>query len=69
MTLDLLIAHSKVIKERQKRDLEKIKSYKGDPKEARALLAETKKTLLAARADRKALIAILLKAADVPVKK
>jgi hypothetical protein len=67
--LDLLIARTTPLKDRQKADLKKVKSYKGDTTEAKELLAQTKKALKAAKAGRKAIIGQLLKAEAAAAKK
>src|SRR4051794_21473296 len=69
VALDLLIARTKPLKERQKADLKKIKSYKGDNGAAKELLAKTKKALKSAKAERKTIIVKLLKAQDAARKK
>ena len=63
--LDLLIAQTKPLKDRQKADLKRVKSYKGNTREAEELLAQTKRALRAAKAGRKAIIGKLLKAQAV----
>jgi cellobiose-specific phosphotransferase system component IIA len=45
-------------------DLEQIKSYKGDTDAAKDLLTKAKKSLKAAKTERKSIIAKLLKAQD-----
>jgi hypothetical protein len=69
VALDLLIARTKPLKERQEADLKRIKSYKGDNGAAKELLAKTKKSLKAAKTERKAIIVKLLKAQDAAAKK
>jgi hypothetical protein len=64
VALDLLIARTKPVRERQEKDLKKVKSYKGRAKEAKELLDKTKKALKAAKTERKAIITKLLKAED-----
>jgi hypothetical protein len=68
VVLDLLIARTKPLREQQERDLEKVKSYKGDFKEAKQLLAKTKQGLKSAKTERKSIIAKLLKAEDAAAK-
>ena len=69
VTLDLTIARTKPLKERQEKDLNKVKSYKGDATAAKELYDVTKKALKAAKKERKAIIAKLLKAQDAAAKK
>jgi hypothetical protein len=69
VALDLLIARTKPIKERQKADLKKVESYKGDAAQAKKLLAHTKKTLKAARTERRIVLSKLLKAQEAAAKK
>jgi hypothetical protein len=64
VALDLLVARTKPLKDQQEADLKKVKSYKGDTDGAKQLLAETKKSLKSAKAERKGIIAKLLKAQD-----
>jgi hypothetical protein len=64
VALDLLIALTKPLKDRQKAALKQIKSYKGDAEKAKPLLAKTTKTLKSAKTERKGIIAKLLKAQD-----
>jgi multidrug resistance efflux pump len=67
--LDLIIARTKPLRDRQEKDLKRVKSYKADGVAAKELLDQTKKTLKSAKAERKAIIAKLLKAADAAAKK
>jgi hypothetical protein len=69
IALDLLVARAKPLKDRQEADLRKVKSYKGDTNKAKDLLAKTKKSLKAAKTERKGIIAKLLKAQDAAAKK
>lgn len=69
VALDLFIARTKPIKERQKADLKKVKSYKGDSADAMKLLEQTKKSLKAAKTERKVVLSKLLKAQAVTAKK
>lgn len=69
VALDLLIARMKPQRERQERDLKKVKSYKGDFEEAKELLAKTKQGLKAAKTERKSIIAKLIKAENTAAKK
>ena len=69
VVLDLLIARTKPIRERQEKDLKKVKSYNGNDADARTLLNVTKKALKTAKTERKAIIAKLLKTENVAVKK
>jgi hypothetical protein len=69
LTLDLLVARMKPLKDRQEADLKRVKSYKGDADGAKELLAKTKKTLKSAKADRRGIIAKLLKAQDAAARK
>lgn len=64
VVLDLLIARTKPLRDRQEKDLKRVKSYKGTSKEAKELLAKTKTALKLAKTERKAIIAKLLKAQD-----
>ena len=64
VALDLLVARTKPLKARQEAELKQIKSYKGDAEKAKELLANTKKSLKSAKAERKGIIAKLLKAHD-----
>jgi hypothetical protein len=68
VALDLLVARTKPLKNRQEADLKKVKSYKGDAGGARELLAKTKKTLKSAKTERKGILAKLLKAKDADAK-
>jgi len=69
VALDLLIARTKPLRERQEKDLKKVTSYKGDTQAAKDLLAKTKKALKSAKTERKGIIAKLLKAQDAAAKK
>jgi hypothetical protein len=69
VALDLLVARTKFLKDRQEADLKKVKSYKGETDGAKELLAKTKKSLKSAKTERKAIIAKLLKAQDVAARK
>jgi hypothetical protein len=69
VALDLLIARTKPLKERQEADLKRIKSYKGDNGAAKELFAKTKKAWKSAKTERKAIIVKLLKAQDAAAKK
>ena len=69
VVLDLLIARTKPLKERQEADLKKVNSYKGDTDGAKELLAKTKKSLKSAKTERKTILAKLLKAQDAAAKK
>jgi multidrug resistance efflux pump len=69
VSLDLTIARSKPMRDQQEKDLKRVKSYKADGVAAKELLDRTKKTLKSAKAERKAIIAKLLKAADAAAKK
>ena len=69
VALDVLIARTKPIKVRQEKDLKRLKSYKADGGAAKKLLDKTKKSLKSAKAERKAIIAKLLKAQDAAAKK
>jgi hypothetical protein len=62
VALDLLIARTKPLRDRQEKELKRIKSYQGDSDEAKELLAATKKALKSAKNERKAIIVKLLKA-------
>jgi hypothetical protein len=64
VALDLLVARTKPLKDRQETDLKQIKSYKGDTDKAKEFLAKTKKLLKSAKTERKAIIAKLSKAQD-----
>jgi len=64
VVLDLLIARSKATKERQKRDLKRVKSYKGDDGGAQKLLDVTRKTIKKAKKERDGIIAKLIKSED-----
>jgi hypothetical protein len=64
IALELLIARTKPLKERQAEDLKKVKSYKGDIIGTKELLVKSKKTLESAKTERKGIIAKLLKAED-----
>ena len=64
VALDLLVARTKPLKDRQEADLKKVKSYKGETDGAKDLLAKTKKSLKAAKTERKSIITKLLKAQD-----
>lgn len=69
VALDLLIARTKPLREHQEKDLKKVKSYKGNDKEAKDLLDRTKTALKSAKRERKAIIAKLLKAQDAASRK
>ena len=69
VALELLIARTKLLRDRQEADLKKVKSYKGDADAAQELLAKTKKTFKSAKTERKGIIAKLLKAQDAESKK
>ena len=69
VALDLLIARTKPIKEHQKADLKKVKSYKGDTGQAMKLLEQTKKALKAAKTERKVILSKLLKAQEATAKR
>jgi hypothetical protein len=69
VVLDLLIARTKPLRERQEKDLKKVKSYKGDTQAAKELLASTTKGLKSAKSERKAIIAKLIKAQEAAAKK
>jgi hypothetical protein len=69
VALDLLVARTKPLRDRQETDLKKVKSYKGDANGARELLAKTEKTLKSAKTERRGIIAKLLKAQDAEAKK
>ena len=69
VALDLLVARTKPLKDRQEADLKKVKSYKGDADGTKELLAKTKKSLKSAKTERKAIIAKLLKAQDAASRK
>jgi hypothetical protein len=69
VVLDLLIARTKPIRERQENDLKKVKAYKGDAEAVKELLAQTIKSLKSAKSERKAIIAKLLKAQDAAGRK
>jgi hypothetical protein len=69
VALDLLIARTKPVRERQERDLKKVRAYKGDTQEAKDLLAQTEKGMKSAKSERKAIIAKLLKAQDAVKRK
>ena len=64
VVLDLLIARSKATKERQKRDLKRVKSYKVDDGGAQKLLDVTRKTIKKAKKERDGIIAKLIKSED-----
>jgi hypothetical protein len=64
VALDLLIARLKPIKDRQEKELKKIRGYKGDDGAAKELLSKTKKSLKSAKTERKTIIARLLKEQD-----
>ena len=69
VSLDLTIARTRPLRDQQEKDLKRVKSYKSDGIAAKELLDHTKKALKSAKAERKAIIAKLLKAADAAAKK
>jgi hypothetical protein len=69
LALDLSIARSKSIRDKQESDLKKVKSYKGDGAAAEELLDKTKRSLKAAKTERKTIIEKLLKAENVAARK
>ena len=69
VVLDLLIASSKKIKERQKDDLKRVKSYKGNHADAEKLLDTTSKIIKKAKKERQDIIAKLIKAEGAVTKK
>jgi len=69
VALDLLIYRSKERKEKQKADIKRVKSYKGDTDEAEKLYATSKKSLESAKQERKSIIVRLLKAQKAAAKK
>ena len=69
VALDLIIARMKPLKDRQEKDLNKVRGYKGDDAAVKELLSKTKKSLKSAKTERKAIIAKLLKAQDMAARK
>jgi predicted nucleic acid-binding Zn-ribbon protein len=69
VALDLLMARTRPLRDKQQSDLKKVKSYKGETAGAKELLNKTKKSLKAAKTERKSIIAKLLKAQDAVAKK
>jgi len=68
VALDLMIARTKPMKDRQERELKKVRGYKGDDGAAKELLSKIKKSLKSAKTERKTIIAKLLKAQDTAAK-